>query len=144
MSKSTQRWAINSTHWQPGESEFQFLLSLLPAQEANACVTYVKKADQKRALLSRLLQRAACCSALDVSFVDVVIKRTKGNKPFFCGDADKQDAPNYNFNVSHEVPGYHGVDLRVQEAYRLRMVLVWNGMMYALLDFLGWTKEEAS
>jgi 4'-phosphopantetheinyl transferase len=64
-------------------------------------------ADQKRALVSRLLQRRACFEATGVPWKSVSIARTKGGKPFMAnkpmgGAAPASLAPNWNFNVSHE------------------------------------------
>ena len=107
------------------------------------------KEDQKRALVSRLLQRHCVTAALGIPWekvrlrhdtvhhagrtalyscpyswllamwrmsrvgsllsnplpcMQVVIKRTKGRKPFVVTRGlDKSAAPNFNFNVSHEV-----------------------------------------
>lgn len=33
----------------------------------------------------------------------IEIRRTKGSKPFYAGGRARADAPNFNFNVSHEV-----------------------------------------
>jgi len=62
-------------------------------------------ADQKRALLSRLLQRRACFEVAGVAYGEVAIERTKGGKPFMSNKtaAGARSAPtNWNFNVSHE------------------------------------------
>ncbi len=62
------------------------------------------KEDQKRALVSRLLQRQCVAVALGIQWEKVLIKRTKGRKPFLINKGvDKIHAPNFNFNVSHEV-----------------------------------------
>lgn len=53
----------------------------------------------------RLLQRQCVAAALGVPFAAVTIQRTKGRKPFFAGRVSKPQAPNFNFNVSHEVRG---------------------------------------
>ena len=67
--------------------------------------------DKKRALVSRLMQRAACARVAGVPHADVLLRRTKGKKPFFAWtemagfDAARAGfgaAPNFNFNVSHE------------------------------------------
>ena len=60
------------------------------------------KDDQKRALLSRLLQRRCVSVALGVPWDKVRIKRTKAKKPFAVGVSARAHAPNFNFNVSHE------------------------------------------
>ena len=62
------------------------------------------KEDQKRALVSRLMQRQCVAVALGIPWEKVLIKRTKGRKPFVINKGlDKTHAPNFNFNVSHEV-----------------------------------------
>jgi 4'-phosphopantetheinyl transferase len=57
------RWAVNTERWNPeGDhegAEFTFLLSLLPQHEREDCLRFVHMPDKKRALVSRLLQRAA-------------------------------------------------------------------------------------
>ena len=62
------------------------------------------KEDQKRALVSRLLQRQCVSAAMGIAWESVQIKRTKGRKPFATNKGlDRSQAPNFNFNVSHEV-----------------------------------------
>lgn len=51
----------------------------------------------------RLLQRQCVSQALGVSFEAVTIQLTRGRKPFYAGGARHPGAPNFNFNVSHEV-----------------------------------------
>ena len=63
--------------------------------------------DRKRALLSQLLQRKCITTALGVHWSHVEIRRTKGKKPWVvCDDVEKDHAPNFNFNVSHEVSSH--------------------------------------
>ena len=52
----------------------------------------------------RLLQRKCVAEVLGVQHADVIIKRTKGGKPFAAGGPPRPHAPNFNFNISHEVP----------------------------------------
>lgn len=63
------------------------------------------KEDQKRSMLSRLLQRQCIHTALGLPWKQVKVKRTRGRKPFAVigQSVDKTHAPNFNFNVSHEV-----------------------------------------
>ena len=62
------------------------------------------KDDQKRALVRRLLQRQCVSAAMSLAWETVQIKRTKGRKPFVMNKTmDRSGAPNFNFNVSHEV-----------------------------------------
>lgn len=105
------RWAVNSQEWKPaGEfdgSEFQYLLSLIrETSEREAVSKFVRFADQKRAVLSRLLVRRACAAVLGFNnFKEIEIARTKGKKPFLRKPRPREDRPdlcNFNFNVSHE------------------------------------------
>ena len=79
------------------------MLGSLPTEVGAEVGKYKQAADQKRALLSRLLQRKAVVNVLPIPTSEVVIKRTRGGKPFWLNSADKASAPNFNFNVSHEV-----------------------------------------
>lgn len=55
-----------------------------PQDDAAKVMKFVHEEDRKRALLSQLLQRAACHRALGVPFADARILRTKGGKPFLA------------------------------------------------------------
>ena len=117
------RWMVNINRWHPsGEHdgpEFTFLLSLLPEHEREEVQRFRYMDDKKRALCSRLMQRIACAKVTNMGHNEIVLKRTKGRKPFlawremngFVEDAVGkqsetkqflQHAPNFNFNVSHE------------------------------------------
>lgn len=86
------RWAVNVAKWHPlGDhegSEFQFLLTLLPPNERADCLKMVFMPDKKRALASRLLQRAACARVTNIPHADLLIERTKGRKPFLAACAN--------------------------------------------------------
>lgn len=92
--------------WEPGEVEWAYLLALLPTDERERVSRFVFPDDQKRALVSRLMQRKCAQEALvgaPAATADVPIGRTKGGKPFVRASiARPSDAPNFNFNVSHE------------------------------------------
>ena len=103
------RWAVNVERWRPeGDhegAEFAFLLTLLPPHEREDCLKMRFMPDKKRALVSRLMQRAACSRVASLPHDDVVIHRTKGRKPFLARAPNRPPlphAPNFNFNVSHE------------------------------------------
>lgn len=96
------RWAVDITRWNPESSEMDFLLSLVPHEEAELCRKFHFFEDQKRAIVSRLLQRHAGASALGLPHDQVIIHRTKGKKPYVANDVHKDHAPNFNFSVSHE------------------------------------------
>ena len=103
------RWAVNVERWRPeGDhegAEFAFLLTLLPPHEREDCLKMRFMPDKKRALVSRLMQRAACSRVASLPHDEVVIHRTKGRKPFLARAPNRPPlphAPNFNFNVSHE------------------------------------------
>ena len=59
--------------------------------------------SKRRVATCRLLQRKCAAEVLGIAFSDVQIRRTKGRKPFVVAAVDRPYAPNFNFNVSHEV-----------------------------------------
>eukprot|EP01026_Neomeris_dumetosa_P052463 TRINITY_DN463_c1_g1_i4.p2 TRINITY_DN463_c1_g1~~TRINITY_DN463_c1_g1_i4.p2 ORF type:complete len:305 (-),score=28.08 TRINITY_DN463_c1_g1_i4:219-1133(-) len=109
------RWAFNSSQWHPTQSELDLLYNLLPVEERTSVVAFQQPEDRKRAVISRLLQRRCVSHCFGIPFDQVRLKRTKGKKPYAvlgCGmnecsiyeSVNKrwQEAPNFNFNVSHE------------------------------------------
>ncbi len=105
MSERTRlRWAVQVDRWRPGETEFELLLSLLPEDERTAVRKYRQPDDRKRALVSRLLQRAAAAVALGLRQGEVRVARTRGGKPYVANEGPRPaHAPNWNYSVSHEV-----------------------------------------
>jgi len=102
-SRTILRWVVDTSAWAPMAAEWAFLLTLVTDEEREKTMRFKFEADQKRALLSRLLQRAACHEAYGTPHAAAVIKRTKGGKPYLAErPAVLADAPNWNFNVSHE------------------------------------------
>lgn len=98
------RWAVQVEAWSPGHAEFELLLSLLPEAERCACTRFRQAQDRKRALVSRLLQRAAAAAALGLRHGGALsVQRTRGNKPYVAGAHRPSHAPNWNYSVSHEV-----------------------------------------
>lgn len=111
---SRLRWAVDvrhpltmgadgSGHSDP-DSDERRLLSLLPEPERAAVLRFVQPLDRRRALASRLLQRAAVSRALGVPWREVAISRTRGGKPFTT-NVKPDSCPNFNYNVAHEVRG---------------------------------------
>ena len=114
----TFRWLVDISSWEPAHDEWQLLLRQLPEEDATKVKKFHFVADQKRALVSRYLQRRACFEATGVAWPKVKIERTKGGKPFMAnkprgktlvalgsdGGGRTPDAlhANWNFNVSHE------------------------------------------
>ena len=96
------RWYVNLSSWNPSSWEFESILLNLSEEEQTqkSILRFIRSEDKKRALVSRLLQRAAVRSICNCP--DVRILRTKGQKPFCMSDKPLY-APNFNFNVSHEV-----------------------------------------
>ena len=110
MVPGTLRWTVDVSAWNPlgllEGPECSFLLSLLDDDERASAIRYVQPPDQKRAIISRLLAKRASNVCLGIEFSNVVIRRTKGKKPF-CANMHR-DLPsdgsldNFNFNASHE------------------------------------------
>ena len=95
------RWYVNTHNWQPSIPEFDFFLGVLNAEDRDSVLRFVQLEDRKRALASRMLQRACVRKVCNCSDTAVSIQRTRGKKPFTT-NAKPCDAPNFNFNVSHE------------------------------------------
>ncbi|PRW32899.1 L-aminoadipate-semialdehyde dehydrogenase-phosphopantetheinyl transferase-like [Chlorella sorokiniana] len=96
------RWAVALGAWEPSAPEFAFLLGLLAEEERAPVLRFRQEADQRRALVSRLMQRAAAAAALGLPAAGVVVRRTRGSKPYAANQLDKPHAPNWNYSVSHE------------------------------------------
>jgi phosphopantetheinyl transferase len=106
-----QRWAVVASHWSPPPRAFEYLLSLLPAEEREQCNRFRQAEDRKRALVSRLLARAAAAAALRLqpfsAEAPVGWARTRGGKPYVASPLPRPPhAPNWNYSVSHEVRGW--------------------------------------
>jgi 4'-phosphopantetheinyl transferase len=56
-------------------------------------------ADQKRALVSRLMQRRAVQTAVGIPWDEIQIKRTKGKKPFLANEV-RMSHPSMRLSVS--------------------------------------------
>jgi phosphopantetheinyl transferase len=94
---------VDITAWDPQKEEIDFLLSLFTQEDSDHCRKYHFFDDQKRAIVSRLLQRHGAAVALGIPHQHVTIKRTKGRKPYITNSIQKPQAPNYNYSISHEV-----------------------------------------
>lgn len=97
------RWAVNIAGWLPKQEEWSLLLTLLPVEVQAEVQRYKLPADQRRALVSRLLQRKCAGDVCAGAVSEIVIQRTKGGKPFCANLCNRAAAPNFNYNVSHEV-----------------------------------------
>lgn len=77
-------------------------MALLPQQDAISVRLFKFQDDRKRALLSRLMQRACIHQLFGVHWNAISLDRTKTKKPFYARQNCVMVAPNFNFNVSHE------------------------------------------
>eukprot|EP00656_Telonema_subtile_P052582 TRINITY_DN7371_c0_g1_i6.p1 TRINITY_DN7371_c0_g1~~TRINITY_DN7371_c0_g1_i6.p1 ORF type:complete len:332 (+),score=40.78 TRINITY_DN7371_c0_g1_i6:19-1014(+) len=101
-SRRSAMWAVKASDWDPSEAEFKHLVdNYCDPARAEKITAFKYAIDQRRALLSTLLQRKACidCGTGDPSRVKIA--RTKGGKPYGVLKADPF-APNFNFNASHD------------------------------------------
>lgn len=97
------RWAVKVDNWHPEQDEWNFLLRLLSSEVRAEVQRYKFEADQRRCLVSKLLQRKCVRDVCSVPVSEINIQRTKGGKPFCANHCNPVAAPNFNFNVSHEV-----------------------------------------
>jgi 4'-phosphopantetheinyl transferase len=97
------RWAVKVDNWHPEQGEWNFLLRLLSSEVRAEVQRYKFEADQRRCLVSKLLQRKCVRDVCSVPLSEINIQRTKGGKPFCANHSHPIAAPNFNFNVSHEV-----------------------------------------
>ncbi len=97
------RWAVKVDNWHPEQREWNFLLRLLSSEVRAEVQRYKFEADQRRCLVSKLLQRKCVRDVCSVPFAEINIQRTKGGKPFCANHCHPVQAPNFNFNVAHEV-----------------------------------------
>jgi phosphopantetheinyl transferase len=97
------RWVVNTAAWCPTAAQWALVLECLPKDTQDRVLRYRRQDDQKRALVSQLLQRACIARLLGEQWQHISLGRTKGSKPFYTGSKCRDDAPNCNFNVSHEV-----------------------------------------
>ena len=104
LPRGVLRWVVDVKSWDPGEAEWALLLGLVSEEERTKTMKFHFREDQKRALVSRLLQRRACVEATGLEWHAVRIARTKGSKPFLANrpPEERDEIPNWNFNVSHE------------------------------------------
>ncbi|KAH7426755.1 hypothetical protein KP509_10G015800 [Ceratopteris richardii] len=95
------RWLLNSRTWSPSSSQFSYCLSLLPTPQQDEIIRFVKFEDQKRYILSRLMQQMLIHVVFNIPYKEIVISRTKEGKPYVEPCYLNASAPNVNFSVSH-------------------------------------------
>lgn len=101
MEKGVKRWLVDISNWNPSALAFSQAISLLPQHSHSSITRFVKLEDQKRTLVSRLLQFTLVHEVLQIPLGEIVIKRTLEGKPFLEYKKSKLAFPNFNFNVSH-------------------------------------------
>ncbi|KAI5433316.1 hypothetical protein KIW84_020554, partial [Lathyrus oleraceus] len=105
MEEGVKRWVVDISKWDPLPHQFSIALSLLPPQQHSSVTRFFKTQDQKRALISRMLQYALLHDLIKSNNPFLfTIKTTSQGKPFLdLQDYDKLGItfPNFNFNVSH-------------------------------------------
>ena len=99
------RWFVDVSGWSPSTTEFGYFLAALGHEDRSTIERFIQFDDRKRALASRLLQRASVIQVCRCKDSEVRIARTRGGKPFTT-NMKPSSAPNFNFNVSHEVRGW--------------------------------------
>eukprot|EP00658_Telonema_sp_P-2_P006222 TRINITY_DN12377_c0_g2_i1.p1 TRINITY_DN12377_c0_g2~~TRINITY_DN12377_c0_g2_i1.p1 ORF type:complete len:316 (-),score=51.45 TRINITY_DN12377_c0_g2_i1:157-1104(-) len=95
-------WAVECAAWQPSSREFEHLLGFCDATRRNEVLSFKFEMDQRRALLSTLLQRKATCAIARADPSTLQISRTRGRKPYAVLNPPSAEAPNFSFNVSHD------------------------------------------
>lgn len=101
IEKGVQRWLVNISEWNPSPHDFSLAMSVLPQDQHSSITRFVKMEDQKRALVSRLLQYTLVHEVFGIPFDEIIIKRTLEGKPFLECDKANVGFPNFNFNASH-------------------------------------------
>lgn len=86
MEKGVQRWIVDISEWNPSPADFSSVISVLPQYQQSFIYRYVKLDDQKRALVSRLLQYALVHEVLDIPYDHIVIRSTVEGKPYVDGE----------------------------------------------------------
>ncbi|CAN4126412.1 unnamed protein product [Withania somnifera] len=101
LEKGVQRWIVDISEWNPSSHYLSFAMSFLPQHEHHSITRFYKMEDQKRALVSRLLQYALIHQVLGIPYNEIVIRRTAEGKPYLECDRPSLELPNFNFNASH-------------------------------------------
>ncbi|XP_057434076.1 uncharacterized protein LOC130726787 [Lotus japonicus] len=101
MEEGVKRWVVDISKWDPEPHDLSSALSLLPPHEHSSVTRFFKMEDQKRALVSRMLQYALVHDVLKIPFPQIIINRTPEGKPYLDYDKSGMKFPNFNFNVSH-------------------------------------------
>ncbi|KAI5396916.1 uncharacterized protein LOC127097933 isoform X3 [Lathyrus oleraceus] len=83
MEEGVKRWVVDISKWDPLPRQFSFALSLLPPQQHSSVTRFFKTQDQKRALISRMLQYALLHDLIKINNPFLfTIKTTSQGKPF--------------------------------------------------------------
>lgn len=97
------RWCVNIHAWNPTSQELNQYVRYLPLSEQEHCKSFKHGVDRQRAVVSRLLQRRAIHEVTRIPYSRIEIRKTEGKKPYLWTKHDTSFAPNFNFNIAHEV-----------------------------------------
>lgn len=95
------RWAVNVAKWEPSMQEFIELLGYVQHEEQKRIRRFHFFLDKKRALVGRLLLRAAISRESELKWDRITLKRTPKNKPYWNMPADYKGADDFQVNISH-------------------------------------------
>jgi len=101
-SMSAALYVVSLEGWEPSQQQFDQLLQLCPAGRVERVRKFHFEADSRRCLASHLLQLKACVDVAGATADNVQFGKTKGNKPFAIIPDRSDEAPNFNYNASHD------------------------------------------
>lgn len=123
---------------------FQHVVSQLTASEQTSVKRFIFEPDQKRALLSILLQRALIHKEFDFTNKhDFQISRTQEGKPYLV--STRKNVGFWNYNVSH-----HGdfvciaADHESLVSFDMLHTLIFKFIVYGLADWSGYCRYNDS
>lgn len=95
------RWAFDALSWHPTASEWQFAIACVQPEERIRIGRFHFSDDARLSLAGRLLIRRAVSRALSIPYKEIILTRTKENKPILKPNLPGFDCQGFNFNVSH-------------------------------------------
>mmetsp|Transcript_26452 Transcript_26452/g.66558 ORF Transcript_26452/g.66558 Transcript_26452/m.66558 type:complete len:304 (-) Transcript_26452:89-1000(-) len=98
----TSRWCVNTTKWDPDLQEWAACLAAVQSEEQARIGRFKFKRDAKTALVGRLCLRLLVKKHLGLQNSEIVLARSKENKPFLVGpEGWTSPLPGFQFNISH-------------------------------------------
>ena len=71
------RWVVDISTWSPKPAEWEVLVNCISEEEASRVAKYTKIVDRKRAMVSRLMQRAASRIMTGLPQKEIRLSRTR-------------------------------------------------------------------